>query len=107
MSVSPERREEVVSTLRMVMGPTVAQLKCISCGLYQDADDENIVSFVQEWESQEALDEYIRSDEYRKILAVMDLASEPPEIKFITAVKTEGLELIEEIRGQLLGAGQY
>jgi quinol monooxygenase YgiN len=81
------------------MGPTRAQLKCISCQLYQDVEDAELVSFIQEWESQEALNDHIRSDDYRKVLAVMELASEPPEIKFITAVKTEGLELIEEIRG--------
>ena len=56
------------------------------------------VSFVQKWESQEALDEYIRSDAYRKILAVMELASEQPEIKFITASHKAGMELIEDLR---------
>ena len=99
LTVPPERRDDVLKTLRMVMGPALAQLKCLSCYLYQDLENENLVSFVQEWESQEALDEYIRSDAYRRILAVMELASEPPEIKFITALRTEGLELIEEIRG--------
>jgi quinol monooxygenase YgiN len=99
MSVPPEKRDEVLKILRMVMGPTMARLSCISCRIYQDVEDENVVSFVQEWESLEALDEYIRYDAYWKILMVMELASEPPEIKFITAVKTEGLELIERARG--------
>ena len=99
LSVPPEKKDEILRTLRMVMGPTLAHLKCISCSLYQDFEDEKIVSFVQEWESQEALDEYIRSDAYRKILAVMELASEPPEIKFVESLKTNGMELIEEIRG--------
>ena len=99
MSVPPEKKDDILRTLRIVTGPTRAQLSCISCIIYQDVEDENVVSFVQEWESWEALDEYIRSDIYRKILAVMELANQPPEIKFITAVKTEGLELIEEVRG--------
>ena len=99
MSVPPETRDEVLRTLRMVMGPTRAQLNCISCRIYQDVEDENLLSFIQEWESQEVLDEYIRSDDYRKILAVMELASEPPEIRFISTLRTEGLELIEQIRG--------
>jgi hypothetical protein len=29
----------------------------------------------------------------------MELASEPPEINFVEALRTEGMELIEEIRG--------
>lgn len=52
----------------------------------------------KKWESWEALDKYIRSDEYKKILAMMELASEPPEIKFVESLKTDGMELIQEIR---------
>ena len=98
MSVSSEKRDDVIRTLRLVMGPTLAQRRCISCRLYQDVEDENLLSFVQEWKSREALDEHIRSKDYRKILAVMELASEPPEIKFVESLKTDGMELIEEIR---------
>ena len=65
----------------------------------QDVVDANLISFVQEWDSREAMAEHIRSKDYRNILAVMELASEPPEIKFVEALNTDGMELIEEIRG--------
>jgi quinol monooxygenase YgiN len=99
MSVSPEKRDEALKTLRLVMGPTRAHLSCISCRLYQDVEDANLISFVQEWDSREAMAEHIRSKDYRNILAVMELASEPPEIKFVEALNTDGMELIEGIRG--------
>ena len=99
MSVPPEKQDDVLRALRSVMGPTRAQLKCVSCQLYRDADDSDLLALVQEWESQEALDEHIRSDDYRRVLAVMELASERPEIKFITASHTAGMELIEQLRG--------
>ena len=98
MSVPREKKDDILRTLRMVTGPTRAHLNCISCRLYQDVDDENLISFVQEWDSREALETHIRSNDYRKILAVMELTSEPPEIKFVETLKTDGLELIEEIR---------
>ena len=94
MSVPREKKDDILRTLRMVTGPTRAHLNCISCRLYQDVDDENLISFVQEWESREALETHIRSDDYRKILAVMELASGPPEIKFVESLKTDGMELI-------------
>ena len=99
MVVPPEKQADALRTLRMVMGPTRAQLRCISCQLYQNVEDARLVSFVQEWESQEALNDHIRSDDYRKVLAVMELASEKPEIRFITASHTAGMELIERLRG--------
>lgn len=99
MSVSSEKRDDAIRTLRLIMGPTQALLSCISCRLYQDVDDENLISFVQEWDSREALETHIRSNDYRKVLAVMELASEPPEIKFVESLKTDGMELLEEIIG--------
>jgi len=55
---------------------------------------------VEEWESQADLDKHIRTDDFRKILAVMDISNEPPEIKFNTVSKTVGMEFIERIRGK-------
>lgn len=98
MFVPPEKRDDVLRTLRLLMGPTRAQLSCISCRLYQEVEDANLISFIQEWNSWEALETHIRSNDYRKVLAVMELASEPPEIKFVEALKTDGIELIKEIR---------
>jgi quinol monooxygenase YgiN len=99
MSVPPEKQADTLRTLRTVMGPTRAQLRCISCRLYQDVEDANLVTFVQVWESQEDLNEHIRSDDYRKVLAVMELAGEQPEIKFIRVAHTAGMELIKRLRG--------
>lgn len=42
---------------------------------------------------------HIRSNDYRNVLAVMEIASGPPEIKFVEALETDGMELIGEIRG--------
>jgi quinol monooxygenase YgiN len=58
-----------------------------------------MLTLIEEWESREALDRHVRSNDYRKILAAMDLASEPPEVQFCSVLKESGMELIEEIRG--------
>ncbi len=57
------------------------------------------MTLIEEWESREALDRHVRSDHYRKILAAMDLASEPPDIRFCCVALIAGMERIEELRG--------
>jgi quinol monooxygenase YgiN len=99
MAVPPDKREDVLRTLRLVMGPTAAHTACISCRIHQDIEDENVLIYEEEWESREALEAHIRSNDYRKVLLVMELASEPPEIKFVEALRIDGMELIEEVRG--------
>ena len=99
INASAGRRNEIVKTLGSVLGPTRVLLGCLSCRLHQDLQNTNVLTLIEEWESREALDRHVRSDHYRKILAAMDLASEPPEIQFCSVASKAGMELIEELRG--------
>jgi quinol monooxygenase YgiN len=96
--VSASKREEVAQALRALRGPTEAYPDCRSCRVYRDVDDENTFALVQEWATQAALDRYIRSELYRTILAVMDMAREQPMIRFDTLASTAGVEVVRAAR---------
>ena len=98
IKVPGNRRKEFLDSARLIIGPTKVQPGCISCNFCQDLDDPDAVLLVEEWESRENLEHHIKSESYRIILSLMDLAREPPEIKLNTISKTEGLEAIAEIR---------
>ena len=93
------KRDEIVKTLGSLLGPTRVLPGCLSCNIYQDLENPNMLTLIEEWESRASLDRHVRSDEFRRILAAIDLASEPPEIRFCSVASTSGIELIEEIRG--------
>ena len=97
--VVPKKKwHEVLKTLRPLLAPTRVRQGCLDCRLYQDVEDENTFLLIQEWESQEALESHVFSDEYRKILAAMDLAAEKPEVMFHTVTRTAGMEFIRTVR---------
>ena len=97
--VAPEdKRQEIVRTLRSLLEPTQVEPGCVTCHFYQDVQDENVLNYVEEWCSQEDLERHLRSDQYRKLLAVIDAAAEPPEIRFDTVSQTRGIETIEAAR---------
>jgi hypothetical protein len=54
--------------------------------------------YVEQWGSEEALDEHIRSDLYRRVLAAMELSKQSPEIKFHYVTETKGFEMVESLR---------
>ena len=97
--VATEKRADVLRTLRSLMGPTQVQRGCISCHLYRDAGNENALTYVEYWNCRDALDRHMRSDQYRKLLAVIDESVEPPEIRFDTVSETEGIAAIWSARG--------
>jgi quinol monooxygenase YgiN len=92
------KRREILQTLRAVLATTEVQSECARCRLYCDAQDDRAFLLVQEWTTQSALDRYLRSDLYRTILAVLETASEPPEIRFDTLAQRAGVEVVEIAR---------
>ncbi|HSB80517.1 MAG TPA: putative quinol monooxygenase [Candidatus Methylomirabilis sp.] len=87
---APRSRAEVVKTLAAQLGPTRVQPGCRKCTLYQDVENPESITLVEEWESQTDLDPRLRSEDYRAVLGAMELAQEPPVIHFDTVTRRTG-----------------
>ena len=71
---------------------------CISCRVYRDAQEDRSLMFEEIWKCEEDLNRHIRSDEYRNVLLVVEMAVEKPEIRFETVSQVTGMETIEKAR---------
>ena len=100
VKVPPKRRIEMLELGRFLVDRTQAHRGCMKSGLYQDMCDPDVALLIEEWSSEEALWRHIRSDEYREVLAFIDLSSEFPDIRFNTVSRTAGLEAIRAARYQ-------
>ncbi len=85
--------------LRALIGPTRVETGCISCRLYREVIDPRSVIWLEEWSTQEDLERHLRSRQYMKILAALDMSDMRPEIRFDTVVETKGMQLIADARG--------
>ncbi len=95
----PQSRVEVVRTLVAQLGPMRVQPGCHKCDLYQDVEDSEVITLVEQWESQADLSLHLRSEDYRAVLAAIELSREQPEIHFDTVIRRAGLEVIVSARG--------
>jgi quinol monooxygenase YgiN len=95
---APRTRAEVVRTLTAQLGSTRVQPGCRTCDLYQDIENPGIITLVEEWETQGGLSLRLRSEDYRTVLAAIDLSPEQPEICFDTVIRREGLEVVVAAR---------
>ena len=84
--------------LKLLVGPTSVTPGCMSCRLYQEVGDSSSLLMYQQWESEEALEDHLRSVNCRRLLDVMEAAGGAPEIRFDTVECSRGLELIESVR---------
>lgn len=100
MSVPTDKRLEVLQTIKTLIGPVRNEPGCISCNYCVDAEDEQIIIFRQEWNSNEDLAAHLRSDHFSVLLGVMKLLSIEPEISFNTIASRSGAETISKARAR-------
>jgi quinol monooxygenase YgiN len=93
-----------------ILGPMTEQIQfeagCISCRLYRGLGDEGVIMIEELWMSDADLQRHLRSDKYRKILLVIEMAAELPEIRFDTIAHSSGVETIETARNQTQSASR-
>jgi quinol monooxygenase YgiN len=93
-----EKREEAHRIVRSLLGPTRVQPGCVSCHVYQDAEEKNAICYIEQWQTEEDLGRHIQCDDYRKVLALMELSSQPPELRFHIVSETFGIEYLTRVR---------
>ena len=100
MNVVPEKRRELIQTVHAMNELIRKEKGCLSAGLYTDTEKETRFCLVQEWENQENLDRYLRSDRFAALLGTKGLLCEPLEVKFKVVSHTTGIEAVSTARGR-------
>ena len=93
LCVPPERKADTLNLLNLMIGPTTAKPGCLHCRLYNSQGIEDEVLLLEEWESKKKFEQHLCSDEFRKALEAMDMASQKPLLAFHNVSQTDGIEL--------------
>jgi len=98
MKMPVQKVREAVEILRSVAERTRVQPGCISCRIYHEAEEDNVIMLDELWRTREEHERHLRSSEYRNVLLVVEMAHEKPEIKFSEYSDSTGVETIEKAR---------
>ena len=98
MAIPPHKRDEALKILKSAAAQCGVTPSCLSCHIYTDVQEDNVLMFEQSWMSQDGLERHLRSDEYYKVLLVMEMALKQPEIRFDIISGSTGIETVEEAR---------
>jgi quinol monooxygenase YgiN len=92
-----EKRDAVQRFLEGILGSTRVQQGCLGCTLALESNPDALL-LVESWQSEEDLLRRLRSDDYAKVLATMELSNRKPEVLIYEVARQRGLELIEQAR---------
>ena len=96
----PRTRREILDILRNAESLTRTKTGCLGSSVYVKKFEEQVILYLESWQSREDFERHVRSSQYDRILAALDLARDPPEVHFFEIGTLEGMELIEAIRNR-------
>lgn len=68
---SDDKVEEVIELYGELVAETRKEDGCISYCLFRDIQDRSILTVIEEWESQEALDAHMKTEHFTRIVPIV------------------------------------
>ena len=112
--MTPERSNEIISTARITICPenrkelclTIASLLnlirqeegCCSYRFYGEADDKNAFVLIGEWETRDAWDHHLKSDNFAVLVGSLRLLGERADVDFKLLSHAAGIEAVTRAR---------
>ena len=95
-----EKRMEIMQTLLSMIEPTGKEKGCLSYNVFCDPEDKHVFSMIEEWETRDDLDHHMRSERFSVLLGTKSLLAKPLEITIHTVSHSEGVEVVNALRGK-------
>jgi len=93
-----EKRKEISQTIQSLAGQVLGKKGCLDANSYQDINDENIFYLVEEWQTQQDLDDYLQSKLFAVLLGIKTILVESPEIKFMVESRSASCNERESVQ---------
>jgi quinol monooxygenase YgiN len=85
---------ELFQTIRPLLGPIRSEKGCLAYFCYVDFTDENSAVLIGEWETQQDLDNHLRSRDFAILFGAINLLSNPASIDFKLLSCIAGIESV-------------
>ena len=97
LSSTHSSSKEILEALRSVVNPLQFNKNCIKTGIWVNADDPGSILVFEIWKNMAELEKYVQSAFYKRMLEVIEMSSEKPEIRFSDCETALGLEWLEKV----------
>ena len=98
LNLSGTDRRKVITSLSPLIGSTRTQPGCQTCSLLFDVEEPRRLVLWEEWDTQDHLDRHLSSEDYRLVLAAIELSQDEPQMRFDYVATRAGFEVIEAAR---------
>jgi quinol monooxygenase YgiN len=104
ISVRPENRKELCLTVASLLNPIRREPGCKAYKFYGEAGDENSFLLVGEWETREALNQHLDSNNFAVLMGSIMLLAKVSTVDFKLLSEFSGRQVPRSIRSEMKGA---
>jgi len=98
MTMPRGHESDTLRALRAFWDSTCALPGCRGGGVFQEVGSPGTALYVEIWHEAAQLEAHVRSRAYEQLLAIMETAAAPPELRFNFVAETRGLAWVEQLR---------
>src|ERR1044072_4927590 len=92
VTVPPEHRKELCQTISSLVGPVRGEEGCLTYHFYEAGGDENTFILIGEWETRDAWNNHVNSNNHAVLLGSIALLCVPSEVDFKLLSPVIGME---------------
>jgi len=100
MLIPKGKQSEALDILGGVIDQVRFEPQCLSSRLYRGVEEGRTIMLEEFWECGRDMLKHLKSDAYQRILFVIEMAEEPPDIRFDFIADSGGVEVIAHARNQ-------
>jgi len=104
ISVRPENRKELCLTVASLLNPIRREPGCKTYKFYGEAGDENSFLLIGEWETRDALNQHLDSNNFAVLMGSIMLLAKVSTVDFKLLSEFSGRHVPRSIRSEMKGA---
>jgi quinol monooxygenase YgiN len=93
----PGKQKEVFNILKLLIAPVSVSPGCLQCRLYEDTLEDGIFLIVEDWQTREDLVRQLDTENFKKLMMVIEMSAAPPEIRCEQIHNKSGIASIEAL----------
>ena len=90
--------QQLIHALRFLASPTSLEPGCLGCHVWTEDNDESLVRYEEEWATEDAMRLRVRSEQFTRLLEVLESLPAAPRVQFDFVTESRGLDYVEEVR---------
>ena len=99
LTAGPGRTEHLLEALHSVLQPLRADRECQDARILADVDEAGVLWYWEDWTDVEAFEDRVRSQDFGRLLAIVEMSATQPQLECRVTTDVRGLEYLAAIRG--------